>query len=528
MGAHDTWWSGHDGYAARIMSALTADADRTAVHWRGRAVAAGELADSIAGTASALQKAGIGPGSVLGVLVASNSPDMLSVRYAAHLVGAAVCYLRSSNAGSTVPVLSAEEQLRILLDTAAAGLFTDSENAERATLLVERARRRLRLIGPDDPSVATGNGAGPVSTGPAVPWEPRALAVVGITSGSTGRPKGIRLPAAAWESRVTAAMPAPGEAAQTKILVATPLSHTVGPMADAVLVGGGTVVLHEQMRADAVLEAVAAHGVTRTYLATTHVYALVDQYRIARTDLSSLRQLIYGGCGASPARIAEAAELFGPVLIQGYGASESGRITFLSPGDHLDPHMVTTVGRPFPGVQIMVCRPGSEAEVGVGETGEVCVRSPHLMEGYWADPARTAQALHGGWYHTGDLGHLDEHGHLHLLDRIADVIKTEGIKVYPAVVEREILAMPGIAQAAVYGVRDAYNIEHVHAAVVLREGAGVGADQVRDQVRAALSAMHVPEEVRLLEAMPLNNSGKPNKSRLRQDAAALVDTAHGR
>lgn len=183
MAVSETWWSGHDGYAARIMAALTADVGRTAVHWRGRAITAGELADSIDGTVNALRARGIGPGSVLAVLVAPNSPDMLSARYAAHLVGAAVCYLRSSNAGSTVPVLPTDEQLRILLDTSAAGLFADQENQDRAKLLAERARGRVPLVGPGELS-------DPSADGPAAPWDPRSTAVIGITSGSTGRPRG--------------------------------------------------------------------------------------------------------------------------------------------------------------------------------------------------------------------------------------------------------------------------------------------------------------------------------------------------
>ncbi|WP_051938955.1 class I adenylate-forming enzyme family protein [Phaeacidiphilus oryzae] len=522
MARTDPWWSGHGGYAARIMSALAAEPDRTAVHWRGRAVGAADFAGAVTGTARTLREHGVGPGRVLGVLVAPNSPDMLSARYAAHLVGAAVCYLRSTNAGSTGPVLSADEQLRILLDTGAAALLADAENEERARTLVERARGRIALLGAAEARSVR------EEPGPAAAWDPPAPAVIGLTSGSTGRPKGILLSARGWTSRVEAAMASSTPGEEVRILVVTPLSHTVGPMADAVLASGGSVLLHERMRPEEVLRAVEEHRVTRTYLATPHVYELADRYRADGGDLSSLRQVVYGGCPASPTRIVEAAELLGPVLVQGYGASESGRMTFLGPHDHLDPETAGTVGRPFPGVRIKVCRPGTDQEAPAGETGEVCVSSPHLMEGYWGDPARTARTLRGGWYHTGDLGHLDAQGRLHLLGRIADVVKTEGIKVYPAIVEREILRMPAVAQAAVYGVRDESDIEHVHAAVVPRAGARVTAEEVRDRVGAALSGLHAPEEVLLLDAMPLSTSGKPDRSLLRRKSSALVGTASGR
>jgi fatty-acyl-CoA synthase len=142
------------------------------------------------------------------------------------------------------------------------------------------------------------------------------------------------------------------------------------------------------------------------------------------------------------------------------------------------------------------------------------------MDGYWQDAERTARVLDDGWYRTGDLGAFDAAGRLRLLDRIADVIKANGIKIYPTSVERAILAIPGVAQAAVYGVRDEDRTEHVHAAIVVRDGARVGADLVRARVTTALSALHAPEEVRLLDAMPLNHTGKPDKPQLRRTAPA--------
>ncbi|MEU8431919.1 AMP-binding protein [Streptomyces sp. NPDC029216] len=504
------------GYAARIMAVLAADPDRPAVHWRGRAVTAGEFARSVAGAIRALRALGAGPGSVVGCLVAPNSPDMLTARYAAHLLGAAVCYLRSTNPGSTTPVLSVDAQLRVLRDTSADVLFTDAENAGRAQALAERAGGGLRVTGF---GVA---GTGAVQATPAEtpdleapgPWDPRALAVISFTSGTTGRPKGIRVSIRAWDSVVSATAASVTEA-DPRILVTTPLSHTAGPMADAVLAAGGTVFLHEEFEPAKALRAVAEHHITRTFMATPHLYLATDRARAHPADLSSLRQLIYSGCAAAPARIAEAATVFGPVLVQGYGTTEGGRIALLDPGEHLDPHLRSTVGRPFPEVEVKVCDPQSGEELAAGVAGEVWVRSPHVMDGYLGDPELTARVLHDGWYLTGDIGSLDERGYLHLVDRVADMVKTGGVKVYPAVVEREIAALPGIAHVAVYGVRDADNIEHVHAAIVPRPGARISPDTVRSHIGATLSATHAPEEIRFLAELPLNDSGKPDKRRLR-------------
>lgn len=133
------------------------------------------------------------------------------------------------------------------------------------------------------------------------------------------------------------------------------------------------------------------------------------------------------------------------------------------------------------------------------------------MDGYWADPALSMRTLRRGWYRTGDLGRIDERGCLSLLGRIADVVKTDGVLVHPAVVERRILTLPGIAQAAVFAVRDPDLVEHLKAAVVPRPGARIEAEDVRAHLAAGLGAGHVPEEVLILDALPLNAGGKPDK-----------------
>lgn len=509
MALPDGWWAPHDGYVARILSALTAQPDRVAVRWRQQALTGGEFAASVAATAALLRERGAGPGGVVGVLTASNSPDMLRVRYAAHLLGAAVCHVRSTNPGTSAPALPVEAQLRILLDTRVRVLFTDAENADRARVLAERARGRVAVVDTGAPE-----GAREFT---AVPWRPHALAVIGFTSGSTGRPKGIRLSAAAWDNLVEVTGQAfTGEAGATaRLLVTTPLSHTVATMADAVLAGGGTVVLHEEFAPGPVLRALAEHRISHTFMATAHLYQLLDHEGLPAADLSALRQLIYTGSAAAPARVAEAVRRLGPVLVQGYGTSESGRITLLHPGDHQDPELHTTVGRPFPENEIAVHDPDTEQRLPPGATGEVWVRSPHLMDGYWGDPALSMRTLRGEWYRTGDLGRIDERGCLSLLGRIADVVKADGVLVHPAVVERRILTLPGIAQAAVFGVRDPDLVEHLEAAVVPRPGARVDAEDVRAHIAAGLSAGHVPEEVLVLDALPLNPGGKPDKHRLR-------------
>lgn len=515
------------GYAARILTKLSAEPDHVALHWRGQDIRAGQFAQSVVEAVHALRDLSVGPGSLVAVLAAPNSPDMLCARYAANLLGAAVCYLGTTNPGSAKRTLPFDAQLRILLDTAASVLFTDEENAGLA--------RELAKLAPTAPTV-TGFGASEavrvaiepmnvVASRQTQEWNPQALAMVGFSSGSTGQPKGIRIPGRVLDFALQSNMAVMFEPQPPRLLVTTPLSHSVALMTDAVLAIGGTVFLHEEFEAGQVLKAVAEHRISRTFLATSHLYQLLDHEGCRTADLSSLMLMLYSGSTAAPARIADAVDVFGSRLVQAYGTSESGAVTLLGPAEHQDPHLRSSVGRPFPGVELKVCDLDSGERVDPGEIGEVCFRSPLLMDGYWGDPELTAQVLTDKWYRSGDIGRLDEDGYLYLLDRIADVVKTRGVKVYPAVVERELLALPEVANAAVYGVRDEDDQEHLYAAVVPRPDARIVPDSLRSAVHAVLSAEHVPEVVLLLDELPLNAAGKPDKLQLRSRARqADLDT----
>ncbi|MEU7021260.1 fatty acid--CoA ligase family protein [Streptomyces sp. NPDC046203] len=499
-------------YVTRMLDVLARAPRQAVVQGRAGSLTGTALVRSVHRAHDALRAAGAGPGAMVGILTAPNHPLTFTARYAAHLLGAGVMYVRSVNPGTDLP-LPAAEQAALLAECEVSVLAVDPAHAERGAELT-------RLL-PESTAVTVldveTDGGFDTPAAPA-PRDPEC-AVITYTSGSSGRPKGVRQPFAAWNRLVLLDAASLAGGSPERMLIVTPTSHTVAVMADVVLAAGGSLVVHERFDAGAVLTALAAERITRVYLTVPQLYRLLDHPDAAGTDLSALRQLIYSGCMASPARLAAAVRVFGPRLVQCYGSTEAGRITLLDQLDHFEEELLPSVGRPFPGVEIRVVDPGTGREVPPGTTGEVHVRSPYAMSGYQGLPAESAAALTpDGRLRTGDLGYLDTYGYLHLVDRVGRVVKAAGVKVRPAEVERALLTHPAVADCAVFGLPDPDTGEAVHAAVVLRTPQE--SDALRRHVTEALSAAHAPTRIVRWPELPLTESGKPDLGRLRVAAVA--------
>ena len=201
----------------------------------------------------------------------------------------------------------------------------------------------------------------------------------------------------------------------------------------------------------------------------------------------------------------------GVQVAEGYGCTESSALISAQPPDE---RRLGTVGRPVPGVEVRIEDPEG-AELPAGSDGEICVRGPVLMSGYWQSPEATAEALRGGWLHTGDLGHLDEDGYLHVVDRLKDLVIRHGVNVYPRDVEDVLLAHPDVAGAAVVGRPDPLVGEEVVAFVALRPGSTTTAEDLVAHAKSRLSAAKYPREVRLVDSVPLTSVLKTDRKALR-------------
>ena len=511
----------HEHYVHRILSALIREPERTVVIGSSLALTAGAIAQSVFSVASQLRENGITHGSTVAILTEANHPHMLTIRYAAHLVGATTAYIRSSNARSDEWMLPAADQTRMMAEIGASLLVTDAASLARGReicrdLPCDAVTAELNAALPTESVVELGNA---IHSVPGAGYGPHSRLIVVYTSGSTGRPKGVCHSFGAWNNMVAGFENVVRGAAPPRFLAVTPVGQTVGVMLDGTLAAGGCVVLHERFILDHVLQACTDQGITDCYLAVPHIYALTDAPRVAEMDMSSLRNVIYSGSPAAPHRIAKAARAFGRSLLQSYGSTEAGPISYLGAWEHRRPDRLPTVGRPYPGVRVRVCQPGRVRELPAGHSGEIWVKSGNIMSEYLSDPQLTAQVLRDGWLRTGDLGFLDDSGYLTLTGRIGDAIKNNGLKVYPDTIERTLMAHPDVDAAAVIGIRHRKDYEEAYAAVVLRPGAAATLSDLREHLNDELSADQVPAIITHWAALPTTDSGKTDKQRLR----ALVE-----
>jgi long-chain acyl-CoA synthetase len=266
------------------------------------------------------------------------------------------------------------------------------------------------------------------------------------------------------------------------------------------------------------------------FAAPTMVKRLAADPAVASADLSHVKTIIYGGAPMYLADLEEALGVFGPRLAQIYGQGESPMtITGLSKDDHADQDhprwrdRVQSVGLPRTDVEVRVFDDG-DRELPADEIGEVVVRGDVVMSGYWMQPDATAEALRGGWLHTGDVGSFDSDGYLTLRDRSKDLIISGGMNIYPREVEEALLRHPGVGAAAVVGRPDSEWGEAVVAFVVAADGSAP--PRIEDLDRTCLD--HIarykrPKDYRFLDALPTNNYGKVVKRELRDQLRAEAE-----
>ncbi|MFI7426754.1 class I adenylate-forming enzyme family protein [Micromonospora sp. NPDC049836] len=389
------------------------------------------------------------------------------------------------------------------------GIRPDLTPAHRAwhlggnTLLVDDARAAKLARTADD-------GRALIAAG-----RPDDVARIIWTSGSTGTPKGCAQTyaamSAAWAPYPERWPPAIADLAtrlQRYLVFGSLASQVMLEYGILTLAAGGTLVA---ARPPGFPGMIARHRATASVITVGKLYQLVHDQRTDPVDLGSLRALLVSGSPLAPGRLAEALDVLGPVIFHGYGQTETGMITMLTPAEMLAaPATLASVGRPPPVTGLSI----RDADGRPATEGELFVRTPAQAAAYWTDPVETADVFVDGWVRTRDLARLDSDGYLHLLGRIRDVIIVHANLVYAGPIERVLAADPAVAEAYVVGRPDDVTGEAVHAYVVPAAGHEPDAGRLRALVTEALGAPSAPQTIQWIERVPVGPSGKPDKRTL--------------
>ena len=494
-----------------LVTALERNLDRPAVYLGDQVLTGRQVRDEISRYAQALASLGIGKGSSISVL-SKNRPEVLFNSGAQMVSGCRATPLH--------PLGSLDDHAYVIDDAEIETLVFDPAFAERAAALHER-KPTLRLLsfGPAPLGQDLLSLAGTFEAGPLQVADLRAddLSGLNYTGGTTGQPKGVMGTYRSAATMTAIQMTEWQWSDEVRYLVCTPLSHAGAAFFIPTLLRGGCIVVLPGFEPAAVLEAIEKYRITAMMLVPTMLYVLLDHPDLDRRDTSSLQTIYYGAAAMSPTRLREAIERFGPIFFQYYGQAECPMtVTVLRKEEHdlTRPDRLASCGRPVPWLHVALLDDDGRP-VARGTPGEICVRGPMVMQGYWHKPQQTEEAFRSGWLHTGDIATEDDEGFYTIVDRKKDMIVSGAFNVFPREVEDVLATHPAVAQAAVIGVPDDKWGEAVKAVVVCRPGHDVEPAELITLVRERKGPHYAPKTVDFAESIPLSPLGKPDKKALR-------------
>ncbi len=490
--------------------------DEVYLRFEGRSVTWAQLHDRVNAVAAAMAARGIGFGDRVAIMM-TNRPEFLEVMFAASALGAIA-----------VPVnfrLTPDEVAYMLTDSGATLLVVEEATGETA------ARARV-ACGREIGFVSTGATAGAdpwfadppeVADPPGVDVPEDSPALIMYTSGTTGRPKGAVLSHQNLQGQALTLIRTWRLFDDHEVnLCAAPLFHiaSIGSVVPMALIGGTTVLLPSGgFSAAGTLEILEAERITSVFLVPAQWQLLCAELRgadpsLPGRDLSALKTISWGAAPATTTLLNQMAAAFGQAVnIAVFGQTEMSPVTCALDGADAI-RKIGSIGKP---VSIVATRIVDDdmKDVAPGEIGEIVYRGPTTMAGYWQNPEATAEAFRGGWFHSGDLVREDDEGFLYVVDRKKDMIITGGENVYCAEVENALAAHPAVGELAVIGLPHERWGETPAAVVVLRPGASLTVEELREFGSDQLARYKLPTVLHVVEGLPRNASGKVMKNVLR-------------
>lgn len=512
-------------------------AERPAIDYLGRKYSYAEIGDLVRHAAKGLQGLGVVKGTRIGLFL-PNTPYSVILFYAILRAGGVVVNLNPLYAEAEIRRLVEDSGTEILVTLDHARLYPTAEKmlgrgSVHAIIICSAAEAlpfpknwlfrilRRREIAPHRPNPAhiefnalLDNDGHPAE----VPVDPRQdVAVLQYSGGTTGVPKGAMLThfnlvaninqCALWMPELR-----PG---QEKVLAVLPFFHVFAMtccLNQGIAIGAELIIL-PRFEIALLLRTIERTRPTIFHAVPTLYTAINMRPGVSRHDLSSIKFCVSGGAPLPLDVKVRFEKLTGCRLVEGYGMSECSPVATCGPLDgRAKPG---SVGLPVPGTVIeILSTDGSERVLGPGEKGEICISGPQVMAGYWGRPEETAAALRGGRLHSGDMGFMDEEGHLYLVDRIKDMILCSGYNVYPRMVEEAIHQHPAVAECVVIGIPDAYRGQSVKAFVTLHAGTRLSERELLNFLEDKLSHIEMPREIEFRDNLPKTAVGKLSKKTL--------------
>jgi long-chain acyl-CoA synthetase len=535
--------------------------DRAATIFFGAEISFRSLRDRALRLANKLVEFGVGKGDRVGIML-PNCPQFPIAFFAVLRTGATVVSINPTYTPREFQRLAVDSGIRLLIsmDLMAAGVLEVIGQTALERVIItgledympeQVAQHYLSERGPDPARVtalkqaAEAGAAAPVDGATALVHKLESLIEAGVarhfrvaidperdiaalqyTGGTTGTPKGAMLThfnlfanttqSILWRSYFSSPE---GE----RLLMVIPLFHVYGMTVGMLLCAlqGSTMILIPKFDVNLLVDAIERFRPTFFPAVPTLYVAMLNHPRAAEIDFSSIKYF-NSGSAPLPLDVIEKFEtLTGCVLRQGYGLSETSPTTHST--SQLGLRKVESCGIPFPDTECkIVDLETGEHEVPLGEPGEVCIRGPQVMLGYWQQPEETARALRpdpnggGPWFYTGDIGRMDEDGYFYIVQRKKDMIIVSGFNVYPSEVEEVLYSHPAVMEAGVIGVNDEYRGERVKAFVALRPGMQASEDELLEHCRSGLARFKVPAEVQILPGLPKTAVGKILHRELRE------------
>lgn len=501
-----------------LAPAMAIAPDKVAIRFEDRDITYRELDEGANRVANGLIALGLKGGDRVAIHV-DNRPDFI------------VILLGAMRAGVTlVPanvMYTADEIDHIVTDSGARVIFILSEFSGKLDKV--NTENILKVI---EVGGVTNNGAVSLETfmsdssadRPTVEKDPDEVAIIQYTSGTTGKPKGAMVS----HGNILAVLKNTTDLPGSLELIEEDISVLVLPLFHAYaldlcinrsFLSVQTMILMGRFDAEKIFAAIEKYKATIFYGAPPMYNAFVNTPGLDKHDTSSLRGAFSGAAPLPVVILERFKELTGVEISEGYGLSETAPTLSTNMAGPIN--KPGSVGPPIREVKIRLVD-DEDHDVAPGEVGEVIAQGPNVFKGYWNREEETAEAMRGGWFHTGDMGRFDEDGYLYIVDRKKDMVVVSGYNVYPIEIENVILRHPKIMDCAVIGVPDEYQGESVKAVVVLKPGEQMDGEELGSYCREHLAAFKVPKQVVFRDDLPKNPTGKVLKRVLREQEGGVT------